>query len=173
MRTAQYASNPLEDQFMRGRLRRAGIAGIGFILASLPASAIETADPVTMSREIFALYGKEGSGFALTGPKAGLVLAPGLLALLLADEKAAGGEVGSLGADPLCSCQDYDITAVKPTAQLLGPDKAEVSVAFRNFGKPAATRLSLVSTAKGWRIADIHTKDIPSLVALLRQAAHR
>jgi hypothetical protein len=122
------------------------VAASVVVLASTSALAIETKDPAVMSREIFALYGKDGRGLDLGGSAGRRVLAPGLLALVKVDEKAAKGEVGALGADPFCNCQNYDITAVKVTPKLLGPDKAEVSVAFRNFGEPQTTRLSLVKT---------------------------
>jgi hypothetical protein len=149
------------------------VAGSVVMLTSIPALAIETKDSAIMSREIFALYGKDGRGLDLGGSAGRQVLTPGLFALVKAEEKAAKGEVGALGADPFCSCQDYEVTAVKATAKLLGPDRAEVTVAFRNFGTPQTTRLSLVKTAGGWRVADVHTAEVPSLVALLRRAIKR
>ncbi len=147
------------------------LAGLFLILLSAPTSAIETTDPTRMTGDIFALYGKKGRGFDVNAPDARQVLAPGLLALVDADRKAAGGEVGALDFDPFCGCQDFDVTAVRVTPEQLGPGKAEISVAFRNFGKPGKTRLSLVKTSNGWRVSDIHTGDVPSLVALLRRPA--
>ena len=153
---------------------RAALAAVVTLAAcATPALAIDTDDPAIMARQIFALYGKDGRGFDLSGADASKVVAPGLLALIRADEKAAKGEVGALGADPFCSCQDYEITSVQVASKLAGPDKADVSVAHRNFGKRQTTRLSMARTAAGWQIADIHSADMPSLVAFLRRALKR
>ena len=100
-------------------------------------------------------------------------LTPELFALVKADQDAAKGEVGALDFDPFCSCQDDEITAVTVEAKPQGPDKAEVTVSFRNFRKPHTTRLSMIKTAGGWRVADIHTKDVPSLTALLKKALRK
>lgn len=59
------------------------------------------------------------------------------------------------------------------TSKPAGPDKADVSVAHRNFGKPQTIRLSMARTTAGWQVADIHSADMPSLVAFLRRALKR
>lgn len=162
-----------EGGFLR-LARRFPLAVVVTLVAWTSAAlAIDTADPAVMARQIFALYGKDGRGFDLSGPDAPKVIAPGLRDLIKADEAAAKGEVGALDGDPFCSCQDFEITAVRVTAKVTGPDKADVSVAHRNFGKPRTTRLSMVRTATGWQVADIHSADMPSLVAFLRRALKR
>jgi hypothetical protein len=138
-----------------------------------PALAIDTADPAVMARQIFALYGKDKPGFDLRGPDAPKVIAPSLLALIRADDAAAKGEVGALGFDPFCACQDYDITAARPTVKATGLDKVEVTIPHRNFGEARTIRLSMVRTTAGWQVADIHHADTPSLVAYLRRALKR
>lgn len=152
---------------MTGRLLAAFLV---LLLSCWPSFAIETADPVSMSREIFALYGKDGSGFDLNGSEAARVLAPELLALLRGDRKAGAGEVGTLDFDPFCGCQDFDITSVKAARTRSEGQKAQVSVAFRNFGKAETTLVSLVRTEGGWRVSDLRQKRGQSLVALLRRA---
>ena len=151
--------------------RAAKAAALTLAACATPALAIDIYDPAIMARQIFALYGKDGRGFDLSGRDAPKVIAPGLLELIRADEKAAKGEVGALGGDPFCSCQDYDITAVQVASKSAGPDKADVSVAHRNFGKPQTVILTLVATADGWRIADIGNGSAPSVLTLLHKAA--
>lgn len=60
-------------------------AGIALAMSTTAALAIDTADPTVMARQIFALYGKEGRGFDLSGRDAPKVIAPGLLELIRAD----------------------------------------------------------------------------------------
>src|SRR5687767_6449422 len=103
------------------------------------------------------------------------VFAPRLLAAIREDERLAQGEVGYLGGDPVCQCQDATglqatITGVTPR----GSASATVSVSISLHGyPPRPARLSLVRTRAGWRIADISSADEPSLLLGLQQSNKR
>jgi hypothetical protein len=85
---------------------------------------------------------------------------------------SAGGEVGYLDGDPLCDCQDF--SGLKPRighVRMQGSRAAEARILL-DFGTPdaRAVSLQLVSTKQGWRVADVTTKEEPSLLAALRRA---
>lgn len=54
-----------------------------------------------------------GDRFSALGRDADTLFSPELLALIREDSKQAQGEVGYLDGDPLCDCQDFDITDVR------------------------------------------------------------
>jgi len=85
---------------------------------------------------------------------------------------SAGGEVGYLDGDPLCDCQDF--LGVKPrieSVQATGRDAADARVVL-DFGTADVrmVTLHLVLTKSGWRVADVATKEEPSLLAALRRS---
>lgn len=72
--------------------------------------------------------------------------------------RAAEGEQGYMGADPICACQDFDqfqltSVVVTPTA----PDRADAAVVFVAFAGSEPTRqtLKLVREDGAWRIDDV------------------
>jgi hypothetical protein len=87
-------------------------------------------------------------------------------------KESVGGEVGYLDGDPLCDCQDF--SGMEPKIEhvkMRGSRAAEARILL-DFGSPdaRAVSLQLVSTKRGWRVADVATKDEPSLLAALRRA---
>jgi len=78
--------------------------------------------------------------------------------------------VGALDGDPICDCQDQQITDVAVEAKPLSPGHVRARVRFRNFGRPQDVTLDLALGRHGWRVDDVHTRDTPSLIALLRQS---
>lgn len=99
-----------------------------------------------------------------TGAAAPRVYSPRLLALIRADQKQAGGEVGKLDSDPLCSCQDAE--GLKSLSVKIAPVSAGAASAtsvFRLSGKTLTVGLRLVRTRHGWRVDDVSSPDTPSL----------
>jgi len=85
---------------------------------------------------------------------------------------SAGGEVGYLDGDPLCDCQDF--LGLKPrieSVQRHGRDAADARIVL-DFGTAdvRTVTLRLVLTRSGWRVADVATKEEPSLLAALRRS---
>jgi hypothetical protein len=107
------------------------------------------------------------------GRRADAIFAPPLLALIRKDQAATPeGEVGTLDWDPICDCQDSDGLAVgEVVVQAAGPLRSRAMVMLRFPGDASVVRLDLAAARGAWRIADIHTRRMPSLVAFLRKNA--
>ncbi len=91
-------------------------------------------------------------------------IAPSLEAVLKRDyEITPKDEMPSLNGDPICGCQEWEITSVAITVR--GDDDGEAvgTPSFLNFGRPSRIRFRLQATNKGWRIADIMSDNMPSL----------
>ena len=146
-------------------------------LAALAAAALIAGAPVavrgqaeTPERFLHRLYAPYEKGHAPnpTGRIAASIFAPPLLALIRRDAALAHGEVGTLDYDPICSCQDYGpfksltISAAPPVG-----DKAQATVSWKSFNDSVTAKYELVRIGGSWRIADIITKDVPSLRDLL------
>jgi hypothetical protein len=135
----------------------------------LPAAAwTQTESPEHFLRRLYAPYQKNRDAPAVTGRIAPSVFAPPLLALIRRDEALAHGEVGTLDYDPICSCQDYD--PLKSLSISLAPaadNTAHATVSFKTLGDTVTVNYDLVRIGASWRIADIMTKDVPSLRDLL------
>lgn len=103
------------------------------------------------------------------GRQIGGVFAPDLIALIR--EEAAGvpkGDVGALDGDPICDCQDWQISDVQVSVTSEKAGLATAEARFRNAGEPQSVRLDLVAVQGRWRVADVHSASTPSLVGLLR-----
>jgi hypothetical protein len=76
------------------------------------------------------------------------------------------GEVGMLDYDPLCQCQDDSgmRTKVQAVTQRGATADARVSVYFGSRDQ-RDIHVKLERTRAGWRIADVVTRDEPSLLA--------
>ncbi len=107
--------------------------------------------------------------------RAPTTFAPHLLALIRHDQATTPlGDAPDLDWDPICACQDdsglkverIDMTEVKP-----GRKVATVTLRFVTESVPV--KLDLVSVHGRWRVADVHTKDVPSLVVFLEESAQR
>jgi hypothetical protein len=96
------------------------------------------------------------------------VFTPHLVELIRLDEKTAGGEVGILDSDPICACQDWvGLKLQNLTVSPAGPGKARADVVLNYSPDIVRLTFDLEDQGKGWRIADIHSQDTPSLVGLL------
>jgi hypothetical protein len=101
--------------------------------------------------------------------------APPLAAAIRDDERLADGEVGYLDGDPLCDCQDF--SELKPRIERVrmhGRAAADARILL-DFGTSDAriVSLQLVLTKGGWRVADVATKEEPSLLGALRRSNRR
>ena len=105
------------------------------------------------------------------GKGADRVFSTRLLGLIRADQKATpDGDVGALDGDPICDCQDQQITDVAVEATPLSPGHVRARVRFRNFGRPQDLTLDLALGRRGWRVDDVHSRETPSLTTLLRHS---
>ena len=86
-------------------------------------------------------------------------------------DDSAGGEVGYLDGDPLCDCQDF--SGLKPRIESVrargSAADARIVLDF-GTGDARTVILHLVRTKGGWRVADVTTKEEPSLLAALRRS---
>ena len=83
-------------------------------------------------------------------------------------------ENGYFDLDPIVGAQDYD--AVSLTSAITtpsGPDRASVAVVFRNMGADSRAEFILVKESGGWRVDDVKTPEMPSLVAYLEAGDRR
>jgi hypothetical protein len=156
--------------------RKLSLAGGALCLAAvvLAAPSVGAAQDLASARTfVEGLYSAyHGDGPDYLGRQASQVFAPGLLALVRLDKaRTPHGDVGALDGDPICDCQDFEITKVVVTVEAAGPGRAAARAQFRNFGQPQTVRLDLLAVPGGWRIADVHTADMPSMARFLRRHA--
>jgi hypothetical protein len=120
-------------------------------------------------RTLYGNYKAKGHGVPLTGPKSASVVDPSLAELVKTDQKMLHGEVGALEADPICSCQDFDIRSVDVSVTPDGADKAKATAKFHNLDSDNKIDFDLVAVGGSWRIYDIHDADMPSLRKMLEE----
>lgn len=103
------------------------------------------------------------------GKAADSIFTPELLKLIREDEKQADGEVGNLNYDPICNCQDFEISGVQITIKKLKKTEMEADVHFVNSGTEVNLVFRLVANGSRWRIGDIKSKSTPSLYQFLQK----
>lgn len=142
-----------------------------WILLAAAAAQPQAESPKAFMERIYASY-RNSDYSPFTRPER--VFAPRLLAAINEDSRLNQGEVGYLGGDPICQCQDA--TGLKTTikrVKLQSGGKATVSVSIGLEGyKPRPATFSLVRTKAGWRIADVSAPDEPSMLKGI-EAANR
>lgn len=104
------------------------------------------------------------------GEAAPRIFASPLLAAIRKDQHDAQGEVGALDGDPICDCQDDGgMTVSKLAVSPVDARRARADVTLRwPANETRRVRFDLVVTSAGWRIADVHTAETPSLLDLLK-----
>ncbi|HLP41130.1 MAG TPA: DUF3828 domain-containing protein [Fibrobacteria bacterium] len=102
------------------------------------------------------------------GKAADTLFTPELLALIRRDQEQAAREVGLLDSDPICDCQDFEISNVRIQTKGAGKSKQEAEVAFTNSGRETRLGFTLAGDGKRWRIADIRTSTRPSMYRFLQ-----
>ncbi|MDB5484012.1 MAG: hypothetical protein JWO83_5065 [Caulobacteraceae bacterium] len=141
------------------------------LLAPLQAQAGRLDTARTFTERLYEAY-QHGHPDYL-GALARVTFAPRLLALIRHDEAAASpGDVGVLDGDPICDCQDdAGLKAERIEIENVATGRALATVTLRFPAEATKVRLDLVSRRGRWRVADIRTKDVPSLVGLLEKSA--
>jgi hypothetical protein len=140
----------------------------GLLAMTAPAQAQSLPEAKTFVTGLYSAYQRQ-PGPDYLGKQMGDVFAPDLIALI--KREAAGvpkGDVGALDGDPICDCQDWQISEVEVAVSAPKPGGAEAEVRFQNAGEPRQVRLDLVAVQGRWRVGDVHTQDMPSLVKLLQ-----
>lgn len=145
------------------------------LLASVPAVSGASPPPRVSAAQdverflhtVYARYTGDGLPPDLDDARAATIYDDSLLALMRADRRALQGEAGVLDADPLCACQDHDIRAVNVVVQSGSGARRSATVSFENLGAAQSIHLDLVQGRQGWRIADVHGDNMPSLRASL------
>ena len=103
------------------------------------------------------------------GAKAARVFSPDLLVLIRRDAaRTPAGDVPSLEGDPICDCQDEEITKVEVAIAETGKGHAQATARLLDIGKWRVVKLDLVAVGGSWRVSDVHTDATPSLVAFLK-----
>jgi hypothetical protein len=130
--------------------------------ASVAIASHAVAADVSAGAFVTAIYdtyvGKKGNGVTLDSDQnVRHYFAPSLAALILKDQSLAARrkEVGTLDFDPFVDAQDWDIAAFDVAVSDKGPDKANATVNFNNFGNPKTVVLDLVRIRNEWKIGDI------------------
>lgn len=111
---------------------------------------------------------KSSKGPNYLGNAADTIFASDLLSLIRKDQEQAQGDVGLLDYDPVCDCQDFDISNVHIETKKTTKSKLEADVHFINTGTKVKVGFTLVGDGKRWRIADIRSKATPSLYRFLK-----
>ena len=145
------------------------VAAMVLLAAPTLAVAQDGASARAFVERLYRAY--HGDGPDYLGHRAKAVFTPRLIALIRRDAALAHGEVGALDGDPICDCQDFEITSVRAEIRLAGPGRAVAVVRFRNFKDPQTVTLDLVDAGHGWRIDNIHSKSTPDLADYLRKHA--
>jgi hypothetical protein len=134
------------------------------ILLLLAAAAAEPSEtPRAFIEQLYARY-SEPAFSPFKGPDQ--YFAKRLLAAIDEDSRLNRGEVGYLGGDPICQCQDAaGLRATIADVSLQRRDKAKVRVSINLQGyPPRPATFTLVRTRAGWRIADIASAEEPSFL---------
>ena len=90
-----------------------------------------------------------------------------LAALIDSDAAVPEGYVGVLDFDPFCGCQDFSPDYAFTSHAAVTPTGVTVTVALTN-GARRRFKIDLVDSRLGWIVADIHSPDVPSLLAFMR-----
>jgi hypothetical protein len=140
------------------------LAALGALAASPRAES-----PRQFIARVYAGYARENYS-PLDKPAA--IFAPALVREIREDQRLAKGEVGYLDGDPLCDCQDYGkLTAQVRTLKRPTKQSADAQVHVDlGIGEARDLRLKLVLTADGWRVADVGSKDEPSLLGAIEKS---
>ena len=152
-------------------MRAPGYLFIAALLAMTgPAQAQSLPEAQSFVTGLYSAYQRQ-PGPDYLGKQMDQVFAPDLIALIRREAASVPkGDVGALDGDPICDCQDWQISNVQVAVSTPKPGAAQAEVRFQNAGEPRQVRLDLVAVQGRWRVADVHTPDTPSLAKLLRDS---
>jgi len=149
-------------------LRHLLLAGLLAMAASAQAQDLPAARTFVIL--LYSAYQRQ-PGPDYLGKQTAEVFAPDLIALIKREAASVPkGDVGALDGDPICNCQDWQISKVEVAVSAPKPGAAVADVHFQNAGEPQQVRLDLVAVQGRWRVADVHTADMPSLAKLLQDS---
>jgi hypothetical protein len=142
-------------------------------LATAPTAGHAQDATASAQRFVEGLYAAHhGKGPDYLGRQAARVLSPRLRALVRRDVALTpAGDVGALDGDPICDCQDFQISHVRAEVRPAGAGRAVAAVRFRNFGRAQAVTLDLIAVGGAWRVDNVHSASIPDLADFLRKHA--
>jgi hypothetical protein len=145
------------------------LAALLLAAMAAPSSAAET--PRAFVERLYAGY-RDPDYSPLDRPER--IFAAPLVAEIREDWRLSKGEVGYMGADPLCQCQDASGLEARVEAVRIAGRRATARVRL-DFPGPdrRAVELKLVRGGDGWRIADIASADEASLLGGLRRFNRR
>lgn len=153
-------------------------ACVAALISAGEAKPVRAADPkdgaLAFVQALYASYA-HGRGPDLNGTASERVFTTRLSRLIRADEASTPpGDVGALDGDPICDCQDPGgLRVQRVVVTLTGPERAQARVDLRFPDGRRRIRLDLIEGRAGWRVDDVHTSDLPSLVSLLAAATLR
>ena len=140
----------------------------GLVVMSGAARAQSLPEAQSFVTELYSAYQRQ-PGPDYLGKQIAQVFAPDLVALIKREAASVPkGDVGALDGDPICDCQDWQISKVEVTVSAPTPGAASAEVRFQNAGEPRQVRLDLVPVQGHWRVGDVHTPDMPSLAKMLQ-----
>lgn len=169
----RYGPSVMINARIRSALTRCGAFGLVFV--AFPAIAAPAETPEAFARRVYARYRTSDAPGVPTDRKGGApYYTAALLDLFAKDEDILHDEVGAIDADPICACQDHGTVRVRSVDITPGQaDTVEARVRFTNLQYNEAVTLTLAQTPAGWRIADVGSKDMKSVKAVLQdEIAH-
>ncbi|HEY2753472.1 DUF3828 domain-containing protein [Phenylobacterium sp.] len=152
-------------------MRLGGVLAVLILGSASAARAQDLADAHVFVSALYAAYQRHEP--AHLGRQARAVFSPRILALIRLDTaRTPAGDIGALDGDPICDCQDAGGLRVEDVQISGGGDaRANATVRLRFPDGPRTMRLDLVGLNSHWRVDDVHTESIPSLVKYLEQHA--
>jgi hypothetical protein len=85
----------------------------------------------------------------------------------------AGSEVNVLDYDPICQCQDNDGLTMRIVSLRENSKTALATIESGTGHSAQQISLRLINTRSGWRLADIGSSTIPSLMNALTRSSGR
>lgn len=142
----------------------------GLLTMTAPAQAQSLPEAQTFVAGLYSAYQRKPDPDYL-GKQIGQVFAPDLIALIKREAASVPkGDVGALDGDPICDCQDWQISNIEVAVSAPKAGVAQADVRFRNAGEARQVRLDLVAVQGRWRVGDVHTPEMPSLAKLLQDS---
>lgn len=162
---------------MRIRLLLLPILAAAVAIATVDSAGAQDATSAKQFlQSVYQNYGHGGHGINTSGPKAARYFHSSLIALIKADQKAAGpDDEPVLDGDPVCGCQDWDgIFDLKIDMSAESPERAVANVSFSLFkgGKSGDARrlqITVVPENGQWRIWDVVDLSDPKAPFALRK----
>ena len=145
------------------------VLALGCLLAfATPAAAQDMQSAERFLRTLYDGYAPGKKPPATLGKDVDRLFTPALAGLIKADKALAIGELGTIDADPICACQDWDkLKVTKIDVMPDGPKRAQATVSFDNAGGKMTVRYRLEAVDGKWRIADIAERNMESLRQML------